>query len=69
MGKEKSFLFCLGLPIKVIIRNENLDLSISATTCHLYFNYTNVQFYTVNFTELFLDTPVAGIEGILQLKM
>ncbi|XP_075261006.1 lactosylceramide 4-alpha-galactosyltransferase-like [Convolutriloba macropyga] len=51
-----------GLPIKVIIRNENLDLSISATTCHLYFNYTNVQFYTVNFTELFLDTPVAGIE-------
>ena len=51
-----------GLVSKVLFKSANLDLSKSKTLCEIYYNYKNVEFYHVDFAELFLDTPAEGME-------
>ena len=51
-----------GLVSKVILRSSILDLSKSTSVCRLYYYYKNVEFYTINFSKLFENTPVVGIE-------
>ena len=50
-----------GLIPKVILRSPILNLSASYSMCQLYHNYKNVEFYTIDFEDLFKDTPVEGI--------
>ena len=42
-----------GLISKVIMRSSYLDLSKRKSFCDLFHNYKNVQFYTINYEELF----------------
>ncbi|XP_075253395.1 lactosylceramide 4-alpha-galactosyltransferase-like [Convolutriloba macropyga] len=54
-----------GLISKVIMKSSYLDLSKRKSFCDLFHNYKNVQFYTINYEELFRNTPVEGITGRL----
>ena len=42
-----------GLISKVIMKSSYLDLSKRKSFCDLFHNYKNVQFYTINYEELF----------------
>ena len=59
----ESAALASGLNLKVILKSFTLDLSKCRSLCDLYWNYKNVQFFTINFTKLFTDTPVEGIEN------
>ena len=41
-----------GLVCKVLLKSETLNLSKSESVCELFYNYDNVQFYTIDFGEL-----------------
>ena len=47
-----------GLVAKVILRSPYLDLSKSKSFCDLYYGYTQVEFYTINYVELFRQVAV-----------
>ena len=41
------------LTCKVILRSAYLDLSHNQSLCDLYYDYPNVEFYTIDYNELF----------------
>ena len=56
-----------GLSLKVIFKSRYVDLAKSKSFCDLYLIYQNVQFYTIDFGELFENTPVVGIEKKVEI--
>ena len=45
--------------------SKSLNLSRTNSTCQIYTNYPNIQFYSVNLTDVFSGTPLAAIENRL----
>ena len=48
--------------IHLLFKSTQIDLNKRKAMCELYHSYKNVHFYTLNFTRLFEQTPVEGIE-------
>ena len=53
--------------IHLLFKSTQIDLNKRKSMCELYHNYKNVHFYTLNFTRLFEQTPVEGIEKRIRM--